>query len=110
MRVKKKMAIVGTILLSCLMIFFLSGKQVFASDNGGGSITTPGKITFEVEKTEPSKEKDKDEIKVLPKTFAKMLPKTGESNTNFSGLIGVIIIGSSLFYIVKNRNQGGEQS
>lgn len=104
------MAIVGTILLSCLMIFTLNSKQVFASDNGGGSITTPGKITFEVEKTEPSKEKEKDEPKILPKTFAKMLPKTGESTSPLGSLMGVMLIGGSLVYLAKKRKQGGEQS
>lgn len=101
------------LLLGCLFTFVPTMKQVFAEDNGGGNITTPGKITFEVEESkEPvPKPKPKPDEKVIE--GKKFLPKTGEEVSifpSFIGMISILLVGSYCYLHNKREQKGGEQS
>lgn len=114
MRVNKKRnnRFVVMLLIVCIIALFSVGRQVSADENTGGNITTPGKITFEVEETKsttvpttgPSKEKEKE--------FFKVLPKTGESNSfliSFSGMMMLMVSGCVLYVVRMKSSEGGEK-
>lgn len=112
---KKRRFILSMVILSCLLIL-VPITQAFAEDNGGGNVTTPGKVTFEVEKTEdstttsttkPPKPKPKPKI-----TGKKFLPKTGENNSISLSVLGAILIfcvGAGSYLHRSRGNKGGEQ-
>ncbi len=88
---------VGVVVFIVTSIIFLL-PTISVAESIGGEVTTPGKITFEVEKGEVvPPPKIVDPIRQLPDTFKKVLPQTGESQKVSTVLT---MVGISLVYVL----------